>query len=206
MGEVADHISGLRAENYPLLVVLGRGVQPRVFFSGMEIGEVVRGMMETLEDSDEITGKDEEEDILAERLLKEEQNKAFEEAVLLDQKKMREQEAAEKVAEDIKTKIQEEIEAAQGRLVEEPGENEDYVMVRMMMEEGQLERRFKRSHKVKNILDWVVSQGVGKDKFQLLFWPDIDIAKVDEEVNIGDIFMENRRVVLMLEMLDMDDS
>ena len=140
-----------------------------------------------------------EEDLLAERLLKEEQNNAFEEAMLLDQKKMKEQEAAERRAEEVKIKLHEEIKAARGRMGDEPREDEDCLTIRLMLETGHVQRRFRMTDKVKNILDWGVCQGVGRSKFKLLFWPDMDIAQVDVE---KEVFMENRRVVLVLEILE----
>ena len=139
---------------------------------------------------------------MAERVLKEEQNKAFEDAMLLDQKKIKEQEDAEKKAEEEKIKLHEEMKAALGRMVEEPKEDEDCLTLRLMLEGGQKQRRFRRTDKVKNILDWAVCQGVERSKFKLLFWPDIDIAQLDEEREVGEAIIKYRRVVLMLEMLE----
>ena len=65
-----------------------------------------------------------------------------------------------------------------------------------------MQRRFRKTDKVKNILDWVVCQGVERSKFKLIFWPDLDVAQVEEEKEVGEVFMENRRIVLMLEMLE----
>ena len=98
--------------------------------------------------------------------------------------------------------LQEEMKVAQDQMVEEPGEEEDCERMKVRMSGGQVERRFRRSDKVKNILDWVVCQGVGRGQFKLLFWPDLDIAQVHEEMEVGVVFSENR-VVLVLEMVDM---
>jgi len=201
--EIVELLRAFGEENYPLLVVLGRGTPTsRIFFAGVEIGEVVRGVLGVLEHVEDNTDSDDEEELLAERVLKDEQNKAFEEAMLLDQKKNKEQEAAEKSAEEEKIKLHEEMKAALGRMVEEPLEDEDCLTLRLMLEGGQVQRRFRRTDKVKNILDWVVCQGVERSKFKLLFWPNMDIGQLDKEMEVGEIFMENRRVVLILEMLE----
>ena len=204
--EIVELIRGFGDENYPLLVVLGRGTAAsRIFFAGTEIGEVARGVMDVLAHVEDNTDSDDEEDLLAERILKEEQNNAFEEAMFLDQKKVREQEAAKRRDEEAMEKLHEEIEAARGRMVDEPQEDEDCLTLRLMLETGHVQRRFRRTDKVKNILDWVVCQGVERSKIKLLFWPDMDIAQVDEEKEVGEVFMENRRIVLMLEIFESSD-
>ena len=40
-----------------------------------------------------------------------------------------------------------------------------------------------------------------RSKFKLLFWPDMDIPQIDEK-QMGEVFMDNRKVVLMLEILE----
>ena len=201
--EIVELLKGFGDENYPLLVVLGRGTSAsRIFFAGVQKGEFVRGVMDVLEHVEDNTDNDDEEGLMAERLLKEEQNYAFEKAMLLDQKKVKEQEAAERRAEEAKMKLHEEMEAAQGRMVDEPQDEEDCLTIRLMLDTGHVQRRFRRTDKVKNILDWVVCQGVERSKFKLLFWPDMDIAQVEEEKEVGEVFMENRRVVLMLEIFE----
>ena len=198
--EIVELLKGFGDENYPLLVVLGRGTSAsRIFFAGVKIGEVVRGVMDVLEHVEDNTNSDDEEDLLAERLLKEEQNNAFKEAMLLDQKKVKKQEGADRRAEEAKIKLHEEMKAAQDRMVDESHDEEDCLTIRLMLETGHVQRRFRKTDKVKNILDWVVCKGVGRSKFKLLFWPDMDIAQVDVE---KEVFMENRRVVLMLEILE----
>ena len=151
-----------------------------------------------------------EEELRVSRELKEEQEKAFEEAMMDDQRKIEQKEEEEyqkllkmKKDEEANMKLQEEMEIAQQQLVEEPGEEEDCVRVRMKMPGGQVERRFRKTDRVKNILDWVVCQGVGRGKFRLIFWPDMDIAKMDEDTKVGEVFSENR-VMLFMDMMDLD--
>ena len=104
--EIVELVKGFGDENYPLLVVLGRGTSAsRIFFAGVQKGEFVRGVMDVLEHVEDNTDSDDEEGLMAERLLKEEQNNAFEEAMLQDQKKVKEQEAAERRAKEAKLRL-----------------------------------------------------------------------------------------------------
>ena len=68
---------------------------------------------------------------------------------------------------------------------------------------GLVERRFMKEDRMKNILDWVVCQGVGRGQFRLLYWPDLDISKIEEDTRVGDVFRE-KRVVLVMEMVEVD--
>ena len=45
--------------------------------------------------------------------------------------------------------------------------------------------------------------GVGRGKFRLIFWPDLDNVEVNEDTMVGEVFSENR-VVLVMEVVDME--
>ena len=48
--EIVELLRAFGEENYPLLMVLGRGTPTsRIFFAGVEIGEIIRGVMDVLE-------------------------------------------------------------------------------------------------------------------------------------------------------------
>ena len=151
------------------------------------------------------------EELEVSRAIKEEQENAFNEALKEDIRKMKEKEEEErrkllqmKKDEESKKKLHEEIAIAHQQLVEEPGEEDDCVIrVRMKMAGGLVERRFMKEDRMKNILDWVVCQGVGRGQFRLLYWPDLDISKIEEDTRVGDVFRE-KRVVLVMEMVEVD--
>ena len=49
----------------------------------------------------------------------------------------------------------------------------------------------------------MLCQGVGRGKFRLIFWPDLDNVEVNEDTMVGEVFSENR-VVLVMEVVDME--
>ena len=209
--DVVELVRGFREENYPLMVVLERGREEgvqvlRVFFAGTVIEEVIRVMMDILQTQVET----DREELEVSRALKEVQEKAFDEAMKEDQRKVKEKEEEEckkllkiKKDEEAKMRLHEEMENAHQQLVEEPGEEEECVWVRMKMPGGQVERRFRKKDRMKNIIDWVVCQGVGRGQFRLLYWPAMDITKMEEDTKVGDVFRE-KRVMLVMEVVDID--
>ena len=211
--EVVELVRGFRVENFPLLVVLERGREgiqaSQVFFAGVRIDEVVKVVMNIMEM--QLERIETEKDNLDEsRAIRTEQEREFGEAVLQDQIKMKKKTEEEfrmileqKMEEEEQKQMQEEAAVAKQQLVDEPGEEEaECINVRVKMaREEVVERMFRKKDTVKNIMDFVVSQGVRRGKFRLIFWPNVDIARVEEDTLVGDVFIGNR-VMLMLVVLD----